>query len=92
MGDFTIDDATMRGVAKQAAKAGTEFASKQALSSVDGGCFGSAVVASAFAVAAAAQDAMIRSLAEDAATLASFVEDAAASAEQADGDLARRIG
>jgi hypothetical protein len=92
LGDLTVDASVMHSVASKAKNAAAEFGSERALSEADGGCFGSDVVASAFASSARAQDAMVRSLGEDADTLSQFVQDAASELEQADAGLAARLG
>jgi len=80
----------MHSVASKAKHAAAAFGSERTLLGAATGCFGSDVVASAFASSARAQDAMIRSLGADAATLSGFVEDAAAAMVQADAGLAAK--
>ncbi|MFJ7286701.1 hypothetical protein ACIQUC_00135 [Curtobacterium sp. NPDC098951] len=91
MGDLTIDASVMHSVASKAKNAAAEFGSERALSGADGGCFGSVGVASAFTTSARAQDAMVRSLGDDADTLSQFVRDAVSEMEQADAGLAARL-
>lgn len=91
MGDLTVEASVMHSVASRAKTAAAEFGSERALVGADSGCFGSDVVASAFASSARAQDAMIRSLGEDADTLSGFVQDAAAEMERTDAGLAGEL-
>ena len=91
MGDLTIDASVMQSVASRTKTAASEFGSERALSGADGGCFGSDVVASAFASSARAQDAMVRSLSEDADTLSGFVQVAVSTMEQTDASLAGKL-
>ncbi|GGK96782.1 hypothetical protein GCM10009769_13650 [Curtobacterium luteum] len=91
VGDLTIEAPVMRSVASMAKSAGAEFGSERALSRAGGGCFGSDLVASAFASSARALDAMVRSLREDADTLSRFVQDALAVLEHTDAGLAVKL-
>ncbi|OII04165.1 hypothetical protein BIU95_17305 [Curtobacterium sp. MCBA15_007] len=91
LGDLTVDASAMHAVATKAKNAAAEFGSERALSEADGGCFGSDVVASAFTTSARAQDAMVRSLGEDAETLSRFVQDAVSEMEQTDAGLAEEL-
>ncbi|MFJ4220801.1 hypothetical protein [Curtobacterium luteum] len=91
MGDLTVDAPVMQSVASMATSAGAEFGSEQALSRAGGECFGSDLVASAFASSARALDAMVRSLREDADTLSRFEQNALAVLEQTDAGLAVKL-
>lgn len=91
VGDLTIEVAVMHSVSAKAKRASAEFGSKPALSGADAGCLGSDVASPAFVSSARAQDAMLRSLGQDADTLGDFVEDAAATLLQADAELAAQV-
>lgn len=91
LGDLTVDASVMHSVASKAKNAAAEFGAERALSEADAGCFGSDLVASAFTSSARAQDAMVRSLGDDADTLSRFVEDAASEMEQTDAGLAAKL-
>ncbi|OIH96553.1 hypothetical protein [Curtobacterium sp. MCBA15_001] len=91
MGDLTVEVTVMHSVSAKAKRASAEFGSEPALSGAHSGCLGSDVAASAFVSSARAQDAMIRSLGQDADTLGGFVEEAAATLLQADEGLAVKV-
>lgn len=91
MGDLTIDLSVLEAVSSQAERAGAEFESERALSSADTGSFGAEVVVGAFRSAAAALDAMVRTLGQNAATLSEYVSEAAASMSRVDASLARSV-
>lgn len=91
MGDLTVDVSVMHSVSSRAKNAEAEFVSERALSETDGGCFGSDIVAAAFTRSARAQDAMVRSLGEDANTLSQFVQDAVSEMARADAGLAAEL-
>ncbi|MGN8050591.1 hypothetical protein ACTJKO_12965 [Curtobacterium sp. 22159] len=91
MGDLTIDASVMHSVASKAKTAAAEFSSERALSGTDSGCLGSDLVASAFGSSARAQDAMVRSLREDADALSQFVQDAVTAMEETDAGLAGKL-
>lgn len=91
MGNLTIDLSVMHAVSSQAGRAAAEFASERPLSTSDGGAFGADGVASAYTTVSAAQDAMVRSLGENARTLSGFADEAASTVHHVDAGLARSI-
>lgn len=91
MGDLTIDSSVMHQVSSQVQRAGAEFTGERALTAADTGVFGADVVASAFRAAAAALDAMVRALGQNATALSTSVAEVASTMSRTDAGLARSV-